>query len=360
MSGMPRRLHSTLLVFGLSTAAGVYFATQLHLAYPASVRRPWGEALAINLAYYWMWGAAVPLIAALARRFPLGAGRWGRGLLVHAGSAALVTVLALGGGALALGALGVSGKALGAGAFGEALALNFHSSYPTYWLILFVLLVLDSQARLRERELRAAQLETRLAEARLDALRMQLNPHFLFNALNSISALMHEDVEAADAMMQKLGDLLRSSLDEGRGPEITLEAELELVGRYLDIERIRFDERLRVRLSVEPQTLAARVPAFALQPLVENAVRHAIAPRPEGGSLEISAWHDRGGLHLAVSDDGPGLGTGRPGEGVGLANTRARLEQLYGGAQALSIGVGERGGVRVELCLPLRFEAAAR
>ena len=351
MAPVPPRLVSGLFVAAASTAAGVYFATQLHFAYPPPVRKPWADALAINLVYYWAWGAAVPLVVALARRFPFEPGRRAGSVIVHLLAAAAVTVTQLAGAAFTLGLTG-STPAPGLSYVARGIATNFHSSFPTYFLILFAALTLDYQARYRERQLRAAQLESRLGEARLAALRLQLNPHVLFNTLNSISALMYTDVEAADAMMQKLGDLLRLSLEEGRGPEIPLREELALVERYLDIERVRFDDRLQVRFDVDEAALEGRVPAFALQPLVENAVRHAITPRPEGGRVEIAARRIDEVLQVSVTDDGPGLPEGRLVTGVGLANTRARLEQLYGKADALALVPLKGRGLRVLLTIP--------
>jgi two-component system, LytTR family, sensor kinase len=351
MAPVPPRVASALFVAAASTAAGVYFATQLHFAYPAPVRKPWADALAINLVYYWAWGAAVPIVVALARRFPFEQGRQARSVIAHLLAAAVVTVIQLAAAAFTLGLTGFTASP-GLRYVARGIATNFHSSFPTYFLILFVALTLDYQARYRERQLRAAQLEARLGEARLAALRLQLNPHFLFNTLNSISALMYTDVDAADAMMQKLGDLLRLSLEEGRGPEIPLREELALVERYLDIERVRFDDRLHVRFDVEEAALEGRVPAFALQPLVENAVRHAITPRPEGGCVEIAARRVDDDLQVSVTDDGPGLPEGRLVTGVGLANTRARLDQLYGKADALALVPLKGRGLRVLLTIP--------
>jgi two-component system, LytTR family, sensor kinase len=343
---------TAVFVAAVSTVAGVYFATQLQFAYPPPFRKPWADALAINLVYYWAWGAAVPLVVALARRFPFEPGRRATSATVHVLLGALVTVAQLAAAAFTLALLGYCEAGATLAYVGRGIATNFHSSFPTYFLILFAALALDYQARYRERELRAAQLESRLSEARLQALRLQLNPHFLFNALNSISSLMYTDVEAADAMMQKLGDLLRLSLEEGRGPEIPLREELLLVERYLDIERVRFEDRLHVRFDVEPSALEGWVPAFALQPLVENAVRHAITPRPEGGTVEIAARRVDGLLRVSVTDDGPGLPEGRLVAGVGLANTRARLDQLYGTADALALVPLAGRGLRVSMTIP--------
>lgn len=345
---MSRRALTVLVVALVSTAAGVYFATQVQLAYPPSVRSSWGKALAVNLVHYWVWGAAVPLVVAAARRFPLDAHGWRRHVPLHLALGAVATLAQL---AVVWIALGVAAAWRGAPAPGLAAIVqtNFHSSYPTYWVIL-----------LAATAWRAAGLRARLAEARVDALRAQLQPHFLFNALNSVSSLMYTDPEAADAMIARLSELLRLTLRSDPRREIPLGEELDLVDRYLDIERIRFEERLRVTIDVEAAASAALVPPFLLQPLVENAIRHAVAPRPEGGRLEIAAWLEGGAVRIRVADHGPGLAAGGEvtgGEvtgGVGLANTRARLDEMYGSEGYLELEAGADGGLAALVRVPQR------
>jgi two-component system, LytTR family, sensor kinase len=351
LAGVVRNARSGLLVFALSTAAGLYFAAEAHLADPSPVRKGWLGALVVNFAYYWAWGAAVPIVAFLCRHFPIGSDRRLWNLGAHAAAAVLLTA-----GAIAITVLVIC-PAPTFGMVGARIATNFYSGFLTYWLILFVLLTLERHRRSQGRELQAARLERQLAEARLQALRSQLNPHFLFNALNSVSSLVYDDAETADIMIQKLGELLRLSLDRARGPEIRLSEELTFVQSYLDIERLRFAERLQVKVDIEAETLLALVPAFALQPLVENAVHHSIAPR-RGGHVEITARREQGCLVLAVIDDGPGIAPGSA-ERVGLANTRARLEQLYGRADALRFVALEDGRLRVEIVLPFRVDQGA-
>jgi signal transduction histidine kinase len=359
---MPRRYAPVLLVLALSTGAGVYFASQLHFAYPKNLREPLGIALIVNLIYYWAWGAAVPAVLALARRFPLDLTTWKKSLAAHTVASLALTVVQI---AVAAGLLRfvwmVQAPELAVrpllDTVGGAMRINFHSSYPTYWVILFAYLTFDYAAKYRDRALHAAQLEGRLSEARLEALRMQLNPHFLFNTLNSISSLMYTDVEAADAMMTRLSDLLRLTLHGDGRPETSLRQELELLNRYIEIEQIRFEERLRVSVEVDEAALDAGVPAFSLQPLVENAIRHAIAPRAAGGSLAISARRENGTVLISLRDDGPGLPRGVLREGVGLANTRARLEQLYGRDHRFELLSPPGGGLEVSMVIPYRLAA---
>ena len=210
----------------------------------------------------------------------------------------------------------------------------------------------------QERERRAIELEARLAQAQLQALRMQINPHFLFNTLNAISTLVHTDPAAADDMITDLADLFRASLESSDEQEITLARELDLLGRYLAIEQRRFGARLQVEQAIAPELLSTMVPTLALQPLVENAVRHGIEPQKTVGRILISARRDGPNVYLSVADNGtkPVAGhqaAGRPG-GVGLANVEARLQQLYGADAALIISQSELGGWLVTLQLPAR------
>jgi two-component system LytT family sensor kinase len=202
----------------------------------------------------------------------------------------------------------------------------------------------------RERALRA---EALAQQARLEALRLQLNPHFLFNSLNAISSLVLDgQTERATTTIARLADLLRLTLHAPPGDAIPLRDELELVDRYLDIERVRLGERLRVEVDVATDVLDARVPPLLLQPLVENAVRHAVAARADGGRIRIAASRVNGTLFLSVDDDGPGTPETISERGVGLANTRQRLEQRYDARQRFGIERSGLGGLAMRLELP--------
>ena len=210
----------------------------------------------------------------------------------------------------------------------------------------------------RNRDLIASRLAAQLAQAQLQVLRMQLHPHFLFNTLNTISALVHKDARAADHMLTLLGDLLRDSFEKLGAQEVALKQEIDFLDRYLEIEKTRFQDRLVVRKEIEPDTLDALVPNLILQPLVENAIRHGIARRSGAGRIEIRSWLEDGTLAVRIRDDGPGL----PNEadvavrgGVGLANSQARLEQLYGGAHRLELANRPEGGLDVTLAIPFRL-----
>lgn len=228
----------------------------------------------------------------------------------------------------------------------------------TYLPIVLIAHAVAYYRRFRERELRALQLETQLAQAHLQTLKSQLQPHFLFNTLHSISALMLTDVPAADKMMTRLSDLLRMTLEDSETHATTLSRELEFVNGYLGIEHIRFEERLNVVLDIAPDTLDAEVPHLLLQPLVENAVRHGISRLSSGGEIRITARHDEKSLNLRVRDNGPGLRNRDdfPAKvGLGLKATRERLETLFGNAQAFEVYSPDEGGVEVRVRIPFHL-----
>jgi signal transduction histidine kinase len=210
-------------------------------------------------------------------------------------------------------------------------------------------LVYARKSRVRERQ--ALALQEQLTRARLDALSAQLNPHFLFNALNSIAEMVHHDQEAADRMLVQLGGLLRHSLESGRRQHTSLQDELRVIDCYIGIEQVRLGDRLQFSTAIAPETLAAQVPRLMLQPLVENAVAHAVSHRDTPSRVEVRASCEGDRLVLEVLDEGAGTPT-TPGFGLGLANTRARLECLYGAAQSLDIEPVPGGGTRVRVSLP--------
>lgn len=224
-----------------------------------------------------------------------------------------------------------------------------------YWVVLLAHLGWHYHNRLREREVETAQLQKELVEARLEALRMQLNPHFLFNTLHAISALIHDSPAAADRVLARLSELLRLSLDQTKPQEVPLSEELAFLDRYLEIEKTRFAERLRVQMEISAEATQALVPYLILQPLVENAIRHGIEPRENVGLLKISASRVDGRLRLLVRDNGDGLtdkGSAAPPQGIGLSNTRARLSHLYGENCRLELSPADGGGLEARIEIP--------
>ena len=229
----------------------------------------------------------------------------------------------------------------------------------TYVPIILVAHALSYYWRFRDREVQSAKLQMQIANSRLQALKSHLQPHFLFNTMHSISALMLTDVHSADKMMSRLSDLLRMSLENSEIQTTCLSRELEFAGSYLDIEKIRFEDRLNIVLDIAPETLDAQVPSLLLQPLVENAVRHGTSRLSAEGQIWIAASHDGNDLHLRVRDNGPGLTSAADassGTGLGIRTTRERLRTLYGDNQSLELHAMPTGGVQVSVKIPFHIE----
>lgn len=319
---------------------------------------PWDRLLPVFFGWQ-VWLLLAPFVLATSRRFPLDRGPRLPKIAVHLGAALVCSVVdLLVYTALRAAALSASGREE---PFGGLVRLHFLQGGAAFDLLLYAAIAAaghaaDAYRRSRLRELHATRLETRLVEAQLQVLKMQLHPHFLFNTLHSISALMHRDVEAADRMIAVLSDLLRQSLRSTEQHVVPLQQELDFLGRYLEIETTRFSDRLRVVYDVDPSTLGAMVPNLILQPLVENSIRHGIALRSAPGCIEIRSRREGERLHLEVQDDGPGVPGSAPSrEGIGLSNTRVRLAQLYGAAHELAVRNAARGGLLVSIAIPLTF-----
>ena len=359
------RLTRPRVIFGIATLLGFFSAFQAYQVvrlFSAKDTSYW-LLVGLNLGYWYAWALLTPVVLFMARRFPFDRERWWRSLPAHLLAIIVVTFAHV---VMAEGVrygIAQAGNRMWASKMSfwtqvsETDLLNFDWEMVTYWAIIGFWHAQAYYRVAQDRALKASRLETRLAEAQLQALQRQLHPHFLFNTLNAISALMHRDVEAADQMLARLSDLLRIALDQRGAQEVTLKDELEFLQKYLEIEQARFGDRLVVRYEVDPETLDAQVPNLILQPLVENSVRHAVAVRIEQGLIEIRARRVGTNLELSVRDNGPGLPK-RPGattgKGVGLANTRSRLEHLYGASQQLSLEEPPGGGLIVTVMLPFR------
>jgi sensor histidine kinase YesM len=321
----------------------------------------WVIVGAIELVYWNVWAAYTPLVIGLAKRFPLTGPRFVPHIAIHTITSLLmaplvsVTEYFLSGGLLRLlFRITDPGVPRLLPTFtGSVLSMSF-TGVLTYWLVVGLYQSIHFYQAAMERQTRAAQLETQLSHAELENLKSQLHPHFLFNSLHTIGVLMQEDVEAASHLLVSLGDLLRMAL-ERRENEITLRSELEFVGKYLEIEQTRFHDRLKVRIDVPPDLLGVYVPSLALQPLVENAIKHGISVDSAAGRLEIAAQRNNGRVSLRVRDDGPGLAPGsRLRFGVGLTNVQSRLKQLYGEESSLELTRGDGRGCEAIITIPLR------
>jgi two-component system, LytTR family, sensor kinase len=333
----------------------------LYLHFQLTDRPVTGRDVALlSVVDCFLWVVLALLIYQLVRRFPFEQGRWRGSLLVHVCASVVLSVIKLGAFHAPMAQLFPQDPEHPR-SYLESFQVLFTAAFPSfllmYWLILGACLAVRFYHKYRERELRASQLEAQLAQAQLQVLKMQLHPHFLFNTLHAISALMHQDVELADRMIARLGELLRSTLENGGTQEVSLRQELEFIRPYLEIEQARLGPRLQVRMEIDPEAMDARVPNLLLQPLVENAIRHGVAPRPEGGRIEIRARRDHDRLRLEVCDDGPGLRAEQHtalAKGIGVANTRARLQQLYGPSHRFEMTNASRQGLVVTVIFPFR------
>jgi signal transduction histidine kinase len=335
-----------------------------------------GKLLILNLTLWYLPALMMPAIVSAARAFPLETGRRVRAIAVHIVGALLFSFAHL------VGVLGVrfllwenGGKSPSATWAQYVQRRSFEQldwSLMVYAVIVGVSHAVAYYHELQERKLKAAQLETRLVEARLKTLEAELHPHFLFNTLHAISTLVHRDPESADRMISRLSDLLRITFDRSGEPKVSLKEEMDFLQKYLDIEQTRFQDRLTVHVTVDPEALDGEVPRMILQPLVENAITHGIAGRGGGDNVQITAGLSRASdgesrgregdrLWMQVRDNGAGLHVGTLKAlrtGVGLSNTRARLDCLYGRHYRLELS-DKHGGLSVLIEIPFQRVTAA-
>ena len=351
-----------ILILCAWTIVGLLFAVRrIVLVKVQGTHVSWVIVGALELVYWYVWAAYTPLVITLAKRFPLTGPRFVPHIAIHTITSLMMAPLAsVTEYFLSRGLLRTVSSITDPGVLRllPPFAVSFLSmsftGMLTYWLVVGLYQSIHFYQAAMERQTIAAQLEMQLSHAELENLKSQLHPHFLFNSLHTIGILMQEDVDAASHLLVCLGDLLRMAL-ERRENEITLQSELEFVGKYLEIEQTRFHDRLIVHMDVPPDLLAVYVPSLALQPLVENAIKHGISVDSAAGRLEIAAKLHNGRVWLCVRDDGPGPAPGsRLRFGVGLANVQSRLKQLYGNESSLELTGGDGRGCEAIITIPLR------
>jgi two-component system LytT family sensor kinase len=337
--------HPRLAYFGAWTLVALYF-TWMNI-----FDGPLRPMLVFNFAHFGTWAVLGLLLRPAMRSVPLRL-HW-RPWAFHLVLGAVATQVDVTVGHLIYFALsGVHAPASLWEVAVLAFKTCFHLALVTYFVLLAIVQTMDSHARARAEGLRASQQQAACVRAQLDALKHQLQPHFLFNTLHAIGSLMHYDVSTAERMLTRLSDLLRMSLQETDHDTISLRRELDFIEAYVEIEKIRFEHRLAVTWDVPSSLHATEIPAFILQPLVENAIKHGISPRAEGGRIVIRAQSRRGELVLEVEDDAPATPIARRGFGIGLSNTRSRLETLYGAGhrfELLRAGTGTIARIRLPL-----------
>ena len=353
---LSRRLVRYGLIWGVWTIVGLFFTTQIYVSdYVAKQPIRYTRPLLVQTSACYLWALATPLVLWLSRRYSIQRHNWlRRGAFHFLFSLALVSAL------LALHSLAVILIMSGAGQIEPLRVFRFVYFNLDRWLLIYWLILLMSHAfnyynSYRKGELKASQLHTQLVQSQLEALKMQVQPHFLFNTLHSISALLSKDTEAARKMITRLGDFLRLTLENSGSMEVTLQQELEFLNGYLEIERIRFQDRLTTDIRVDPEVLDVRVPNLILQPIVENAMRHAIG-NSTSGRVEVTAAPHNGVVRIEVKDNGPGIDAEKILEsrrkGLGLANTQARLAGLYGTAARFEMRNNPTGGLVVTVEIP--------
>jgi anti-sigma regulatory factor (Ser/Thr protein kinase) len=360
-----RRWFRLVVLVGIWTLPGVLVGSQLYFhdrvqglpVYPYQ----WPRYVIWQLVGWYFWIPVTPFILLLGRRVPVGPGQRWPGIVVHVVAAAAMALFFAIWNTLFARPIAPrqAVSELDPRYFFESFALQrFHTSLLTYLVILGAAYGIDVYRQHRRRELQASQLQTQLAQAQLEALRMQLHPHFLFNTLNGIAMLVRKGgQQEAVKMLAGLSDLLRLALENAGTQVVTLEQELSFLERYLELQRIRYRDRLKIKLAVAPDTLSAEVPNLILQPIVENAIRHGVDRSREAGLVEIRTRREDGRLRMEVRDDGPGFsGTRSSGEseGVGLTNTRKRLERLYGSDHLFEIGDAPERGALAVVEIPFR------
>ena len=338
------------------TLVGLAFASQFYLSSTLLGRSvTWGQAISYSLGDWYVWAVLAVPILMVARRFPPEAGAPWRAAGIHLVAALLVSLVYVVLRALVgqVHSLLIDEPVTFMEIFRPLLVKTFPFNLLIYGVIISVSHAIDYYRKYHERTVHTLELEKHLAEARLQALLRQLKPHFLFNTLNGIASLMHSDVDAADRMLVRLGELLRLTMSHPGQPLTRLREEIAFIEKYLEIERIRFRDRLAVDYAIEADVLEAEVPCLILQPLVENAIRHGIEPHARPGRLVLSARRTPGFVELSVRDNGDGQpAAGFTREGIGLGNTRARLQELYGDRHRFELANHPDGGLIVRVLLP--------
>lgn len=354
-----RRWANWLLGFGLWTVYAIFSSALTHYRMAFS-HKPltWGQALYIEGSYAYAAALLSPLVIQLAKRFRLQRPHLWRNIAVHIAATFAFSMAASFAWDFLTSRGAFSGGSFAPARLFSAMDWGLDFGVLLYWIIVLLHYAVDYYRRYEAGLVAAADLNSQLAHAQLQALKMQLHPHFLFNTLHAISELVYEDPSAAERMIVGLSQLLRLSL-ETSDIEVPLSQEMRFVELYLDIERTRFETRLVVDLEIEDRLKEALVPHLILQPLVENAIKHGIAHRSDGGRILLKATVDQDALVLSVSDNGSGLPANANGnyrEGIGLGTTRSRLEKLYGASQSLYL-FRHAAGVDVVIRLPLKLRS---
>ncbi|HEV3315721.1 MAG TPA: histidine kinase [Candidatus Angelobacter sp.] len=360
-SGTLRRVWTVYLLLLPAWISLIALGTWISHKFGAISGRPiaWSRAATLNMVAYSDWALVLtPIVLYLAWSFPIELKTLYKAIPVHvAGMFCMAAIDSLIRASIN-GFAYPGNRPIPFGQLFERMFLaNAESDVWMYWVISVTAFVISYYLRFREKEMKTLQLETQLERTQLSILKMQLQPHFLFNTLHSISALMHQDVKAADKMISCLGDLLRMSIAGMDSHEVAVKQELDFLDKYLEIQQIRFQGRLSVELRIAPNVLGAAIPYLLLQPLVENAIKHGISKRTQAGNITVEVHRALDELRILVANDGPSVNTtpSSGSNGIGLSNIQVRLQTLYGTAQRLDIRHLPGNKTEVEIAVPFRL-----
>lgn len=360
---LKKRIIKVCLIFGFFFLLSIYYSTETLVVFlRKGIPTTFAEQLVSRLLQWGPWALLTWFVLGFAKKYPLDIRRWRSFFPIHLLSGLLFAVLHV---ALYMLLFFIFFQAEVnkiPDYFVTLLAKSTHFNLLVYFIIISLWNMWDYYRRNQENELKTSQLETQLAQTQLDVLRGQLNPHFLFNTLHMILAHVRKNPDIAESMIDRLSTLLRKTLEVSNSQEISFQEELEYLKIYLEIQECRFQERMESRLNIAADTLEIAVPNLFLQPLVENAIQHAIAPKAKGGTIQISSWRENNTLIVEVRDSGPGFPEDRENifkAGFGLSNTRERLRLLYGKNSFLTLENPEGGGAQVKVGIPIQRKNSA-
>jgi sensor histidine kinase YesM len=347
------RLNELWCVWLIWTLAGLFFSFQLYFD---AVNRPFLKALVWQMTAAYIFALGTSPTLWLSRRFPFEKNNWRRNLLIHIFASLLFSLVA--------GTLHFLNDVIHVGQYHQTSLLNLTRFAITrlldkellvYWTIILINHGFSYYNRYQSEQIKAVQLESRLVQAQLHALKMQLNPHFLFNTLNAIAELVYSAPQVADKTITELSDLLRMTLAMGNVQEISLKEEIAFLQKYLNIQQMLLDARLKIQIDIAPETYDVLVPNMLLQPLVENSIRHGIAPKGKGGAIFLSAKRVDDTLEIRLEDNGLGFEPGWQAKGgVGLANMRGRLKHLYGSNHSFDLETSKTTSTKILIVIPFR------
>jgi len=356
--GFPIGYKSWAMILLFWLLLGFYFVLSSYVYY-INLQRPfdWELHLTRNMPSFFLWGLLAPLIIYLALRYRIEKPNFYSKFLIQVLIGAVIAfihrILAV---SITYSISYFTGSGEGS-LFDLFLGQKFiifsawFDGFFTYWVFLAAIYSFVYYKSFNENKIKATMLEAKLAQAELDALKMQLQPHFLFNTLNAISVLVHKDPESADEMITRLSDLLRHTLDKFGQKKVTLKDEIDFIESYLDIQKIRYKDRLIVEMDIAPDTIDFEVPALILQPVIENSIKYGVEPTSQQILISIKSYFNERNLTIEINDNGKGLDKNMS-EGTGIKNIKSRLEQMYGGSDLFSINDLPEGGVQTKIRIP--------